>query len=55
MGICHYKLCTLKTKKGQIDGSLRNEPLTAKGVVIDILKQGNKDFAEKKWKKLSMK
>ena len=43
----------IKNKKEQFDGSLRNEPLTAEeqaeltpGVVIDILKQGNKDFAE---------
>ena len=43
----------IKNKKGQIDGSLRNEPLTAEeqaaltpNMVIDILKQGNKDFTE---------
>ena len=43
----------IKNKKEQFDGSLRNEPLTAEeqaelapDVVIDILKQGNKDFTE---------
>jgi len=43
----------IKNKKEQSDGSLRNKPLTAEeqaeltpGVVIDILKQGNKDFTE---------
>ena len=41
----------IKNKKEQFDGSLRNEPLTAAeqaeltpDMVIDILKQGNKDF-----------
>ena len=43
----------IKNKKDQTDGSLRNEPLTAEeqaeltpDKVIDILKQGNKDFTE---------
>ena len=43
----------IKNKKEQYDGSLRNEPLTAEeqaeltpDIVIDILKQGNKDFTE---------
>ena len=43
----------IKNKNKQSDGSLRNEPLTAEeqaeltpDMVIDILKQGNKDFTE---------
>jgi len=43
----------IKNKKEQTGGSLHNEPLTAEeqaeltpDMVIDILKQGNKDFAE---------
>jgi len=43
----------IKNKREQFDGSLRNEPLTAEeqaeltpDIVIDILKQGNKDFTE---------